>query len=80
MGIKQYGMTVLSIRKKLVSYLQEAEDQKVKAIYALVKDDIEQEGRIDIAQYNKELAEAEAEFAKGDYISNAEMKKKIKQW
>lgn len=73
-------MTILSIRKKLVSYLQEAEDQKVKAIYALVKDDIEQEGRIDIAQYNKELAEAEAEFAKGDYISNAEMKKKVKQW
>jgi len=73
-------MTVIAIRKKLVSYLQEAEDQKIKAIYALVKDDIEQEGRIDIAQYNRELAEAEEEFKKGDYISNAAMKKKIKQW
>ncbi|MBX2922239.1 MAG: hypothetical protein KF746_08620 [Chitinophagaceae bacterium] len=73
-------MTATVIRKKLVSYLQVAEAQKVKAIYALVKDDIEQEGRIDIKQYNKELAEAEAEFAKGDYISNAAMKKKLRQW
>lgn len=74
-------MTVLAIRKKLLSYLEVAEEQKVKAIYALVRDDIEQEeGRIDLEQYNKELAEAEVEFSKGDYISNAEMKKKIKQW
>jgi DNA-binding protein Fis len=73
-------MTAVAIRKKLVSYLQDAEAQKVKAIYALVKDDIEQKGRIDIKQYNRELAEAEAEFAKGDYISNTAMKKKIKQW
>lgn len=73
-------MTVLAIRKKLVSYLQEAEEQKVKAIYALVKDDIEQEGRIDIKQYNKELEESEAEFATGDFISNAAMRKMIKGW
>ncbi len=73
-------MTALAIRKKLVSYLQVAEEQKIKALYALLKDDIEQEGRIDLKQYNKELAEAEAEFQKGDYISNADLKKKIKQW
>ncbi|MGC4037511.1 MAG: hypothetical protein QM764_16235 [Chitinophagaceae bacterium] len=73
-------MTAVTIRKKLVSYLQVAEEQKVKAIYALLKDDIEQEGRIDIKQYNKELAEAEQEFLNGDYISNAEMKKRIRKW
>lgn len=61
--------------------MEVAEEQKVKAIYALVRGDIEQEeSRIDIEQYNKELAEAEAEFSKGDYISNAAMKKRIKQW
>ncbi len=73
-------MTTLAIRKKLTSYLQVADEAKVKAIYALVKEDIEQEGRIDMKQYNQELAEAEAEYAKGDYISNTAMKKKIKQW
>ena len=73
-------MTAVAIRKKLVSYMQVADEKKVKAIYALLEEDIEQEGRINIEQYNKELATAEAEFIKGDSISNAAMKKVIKQW
>ncbi|MEP7109705.1 MAG: hypothetical protein ABI760_17045 [Ferruginibacter sp.] len=73
-------MTAVAIRKKLVSYMQVADEKKVKAIYALLEEDIEQEGRINIEQYNKELAEAEAEFINGEYISNAAMKKRIKQW
>lgn len=69
------------MRKKLVSYLQVAEEKKIKAIYALMQSDIEQEeDRIDIKQYNKELAEAEAEFAQGDYISHAAMKRDIRRW
>ncbi len=70
----------MTIRKKLVSYLQVAEEQKVKAIYALLRDDIEQKDRIDIKQYNKELKEAEEEFERGDFVSNTEMKKLIKKW
>ena len=73
-------MTAVAIRKKLVSYIQVADEKKVKALYALLLEDIEQEGRIDIEQYNKELAEAEAEFSTGEYISNADLKKSIKQW
>ena len=73
-------MTAIAIRKKLVSYMQVADDKKVKAIYALLEEDIEQEGRINIEQYNKELATAEAEFMRGDLISNAALKKSVKQW
>lgn len=36
--------------------------------------------QISIEQYNKELQEAEAEFEKGEYISNKEMLKQIKKW
>lgn len=75
-----YAMTAVAIRKKIVNYLEIADDKKVKAIYALLEDDIEQRVQISIEQYNKELAEAEAEFANGDFISNTAMKKKIKQW
>ncbi len=79
-GIKEQRMTAVAIRKKLVSYMQIADEKTVKAIYALLQEDIEQEGRISITQYNKELAEAEAEFAQANYISHAAMKKNIKQW
>ena len=33
-------MTTLAIRKKLSDYLQIADDKKVKAMYALLEDDI----------------------------------------
>ena len=36
-------MTTATIRKKLLDHMQVADDKKVKAMYALFEDDIEQE-------------------------------------
>ncbi len=60
--------------------MQVADDKKIKAIYTLLEEEIEQEGRINLQQYNKELQEAEAEFTNGSYITHTAMKKKVKQW
>lgn len=73
-------MTTLAIREKLSNYMQVADDKKVKAMYALLKDDIKQEERITIEQYNKEIEEAEAAFKKGEFITHEDMLKKIKKW
>ena len=51
-------MTTAAIRKKLVDFMKVADDKKVKAIYILLEDDIEQDGRISIEQYNKEIDQA----------------------
>ena len=72
-------MTAVAIREKLVNYMQVADTKKLKAIYVLLESEIEDE-HISLEQYNKEMDEAEAEFAKGDYITNAAMKNKVKQW
>jgi predicted transcriptional regulator len=73
-------MTTVAIRKKLHLFIDEIEEKKVKAIYTLFEEEINQAERISIEQYNKELDEAENEFEKGEYITHEEMKKKIKQW
>jgi hypothetical protein len=36
-------MTTSTMRKKLITYLADADDSKVKAIYALLEDDIRQD-------------------------------------
>jgi hypothetical protein len=73
-------MTAESIRKKLESYLHVADEKKITAIYTLLQEQIEQEERISIKQYNQELQEAEEEFERGEYITNEEMKKKLEEW
>ena len=35
-------MTVTAIRQRLIDYLEDADDKKVKAIYTLLEEDIEQ--------------------------------------
>ena len=73
-------MTAIAIRKKLADYIQIADDRKIKAIYTLLEDDIEQYKPISLEQYNLELEESENEFIKGDYITHEEMIKRVKQW
>lgn len=73
-------MTTLAIRKKLADYMHVADDKKVKAMYALLLNDIEQNEYISAEQYNKELAEAEAEYEKGESVTQEAMLKKVKEW
>ena len=47
----------------------------IKEHYGLQKD-----GRISIEQYNKELDDAELEIDRGDFITQEELKKQMKEW
>ena len=73
-------MTTVAIRKKLVDYLKTADDKKVKAMYALLEDEIEQGGRISIEQYNKEIDEAMEEINRGEFYTHEEVVKMSKNW
>jgi hypothetical protein len=72
-------MTTATIRQQLHSYLEIADDQKVKAFYTLMKEDIEESG----VEYTPELkAELDSQYAaykngKTKMISSAESKKRI---
>ena len=73
-------MTTLAILKKLSDYLQIADDKKVKAMYALLEDDIKQFENVSIEEYNKEIDEALAEANTGSYITQEQMEKQAARW
>jgi hypothetical protein len=72
-------MTTDTIRQQLHSYLEIADDKKVKAFYTLMKDDIEESG----VEYTPKLkAELDGDYAaykngQTKMVSSAESKKRI---
>ena len=69
-------MTTISIRKKLSEYLKVADDKKVKAIYALVADEIEQSDLTYTVELKAELERRFNDYKKGSKMITASSAKK----
>ena len=73
-------MATSALRKKLADYIYVADDKKVKAVYALLQDDIEQEPLEYTPELKKKLDEAYAYYKNGGkMISAVEADKQIKK-
>ncbi len=73
-------MATSSLRKKLADYMLVADDKKVKAVYALLEDDIEQEELDYTPELKRKLDDTYAYYEKGEnMISAAEAENKIKK-
>ena len=73
-------MTTTAIRKKLSNFMQVADDKKVKAVYALLDDDIEQEESQYTDEFKAELDKRYAYYKGGGKIVNSSVAdKQIKQ-
>ena len=72
-------MTTVAIRKKLATFMQVADDKKVKAVYALLENDIEQEELEYTDEFKAELDKRYAYYKSGGkMVSAAEANKQIK--
>lgn len=65
-------MTTVAIREKLVNYMKVADDKKVKAMYALFEDEIEQEDIEYSKEFKKELDRRYDYYKKGGKMISAE--------
>jgi|GWRWMinimDraft_5_1066013.scaffolds.fasta_scaffold212102_1 hypothetical protein len=71
-------MTTISIRKKLSDYLKVADDKKVKAIYALVADEIELSDLTYTVELKTELERRFNDYNKGrKMVTPSSAKKQI---
>ena len=58
-------MTTAAIRKKLADYLKVADEQKIKAIYTMVKDEIDTDANEWSPAFTKELERRRKEIVNG---------------
>jgi hypothetical protein len=73
-------MSTAAMRKEIVDYILTTPNKKLKAIYTLLEDDMKQESRVTIDQYNKEIDITLAEIKNNKGISQKEMDKLSKNW
>lgn len=70
--------------KELSSYLKQLNDTEKKSVLLMIKTFLrgrsEESTRISKEDYNREIDEALAEVAAGDYISQEEMEKLASKW
>lgn len=72
-------MNTAAIRQKLHSYLEVADDKKIKAIYAIMEDDIEDRAIEYTDEFKKELDRRTSDYKSGKTkgLTEAESKKRI---
>jgi len=71
-------MTTVILRQKLVDYMKVADDKKVKAMYALFEDEIEQDEPAYTGEFKAELDQRYAYYKSGGkMISTIEANKQI---
>jgi len=54
-------MTTTAIRKKLITYIADADDKKVKGLYMLVEDDISKKTKFSLSATQLKMLDAEKE-------------------
>jgi len=76
-------MTSIAIRKKIHQYIDSADEQVVKAVYAMLKEfdkapaDLK---RFSMEEYNESIEKAEREINAGKFLTHKEALKQIGKW
>jgi hypothetical protein len=77
-------MATESIHQQMLKYFMQLNDEEKSSVLQMLKTFLRGKGqspaRISIDQYNKELDEAEARIEAGDFTSQGDLEKEIKEW
>lgn len=74
-------MNIHSEKAILIKEIEKLEDiALVRVLKSMLHYGLKQEGVISVAQYNKELEEAEAEIERGEFLTHEQALKEIGSW
>jgi hypothetical protein len=76
-------MATPSLNTELIKYFSLLTPTQKKSVLTLIKSFVTPEiksGRVSIDQYNKEIQEAMAEAAAGDYVTQEDLEKESASW
>jgi hypothetical protein len=78
--IKRKAMNTQTEARQLHQSIDEISDPKMLHLLNDLVGYIKSTQRISVEQYNKELEESEAEFDRGEFFTQAEVKKIVAKW
>ncbi len=74
-------MDINAERSLIIKELKQVEDiSLLRALKHMLHYGLKNDGRISIEQYNRELDEAEARVARGEFFTHEKVKKMTKEW
>jgi len=73
-------MATLDLRQSVLEYVKKADNRFLRLVKAMAENYNDDDDRISIEQYNKEIDESIAQIESGKTYTHQEMGERIKQW
>lgn len=73
-------MATLDLRQSVLEYVKKADNRFLRLVKAMAENYNDDDDRISIEQYNKELDESIAQIERGETYTHEEMGERIKKW
>ena len=73
-------MATLDLKQSVQNYIDTADNKLLKMIKALVESYHDDDERISVEQYNRELEASEAQIERGEFYTQEQVRQNIEQW
>lgn len=79
-GQNRKKMATLDLRQSVQNYIDTADNKLLKMIKALVESYHDDDERISVEQYNRELEASEAQIERGEFYTQEQVRQRIGEW
>jgi len=74
------SMAILDLRQSVLEYIKKADHRFLRLVKAMADNYSDDDDRISVEQYNKELDESIAQIERGEVYTHEQVGERIKKW